>query len=440
MDEEKMKEYEKRIGIYLNCKTRNGNLNGFYNFESDEVNSINFFFEVPVHIGDSKYKNIIIFDKSHSKLTDKGTYLFRIFIKKKDDEIPQTIINYVYNPPDDIFKEEGINWDKFLWRVINSSDIPKLEEMKGEDYILGENDILKIGSYKYLISKIHIKDKKIEKKDKFCDFSPPLKKVKKCEFCGEIMVSLCNCEEYFHVEEIKKWISERLKKKVKNKTINYYFEIAQCEGKKKDTKDEKNNENENTGCNFYYPLNFKYDPDDLGDSTNLDLKQEKTIKIEEGKKEEKKYIEVNLFDFEIPKDKDYMILESFPQKEAIQNSNKNVKSVHIVELTGGPIKIGRKERNDIILEDNKVSSEHAIIEYHRSSGNLIIKNLSQHFGTLALIYSKDKYISLNQKPIFFQANKSLLETNVMSLSDYLKYKKNLNSDYPLVFENTKKDK
>ena len=135
-----------------------------------------------------------------------------------------------------------------------------------------------------------------------------------------------------------------------------------------------------------------------------------------------------------------MILESFPQKEAAQNSNKIVKTVHIVELTGGPIKIGRKERNDIILEDNKVSSEHAIIEYHRSSGNLIIKNLSQHFGTLALIYTKEQKIILDQKPVFFQANKSLIEANVMSLSDYLKYKKNLNSDYPLVFEDTKKDK
>ena len=435
MNEEKMKEYEKKIGIYLNCKTRNGNLNGFYDYESDEVNSINFFFEVPVYIGESKYKNIIIFDKSQSRLITKGNYLFKIFIKKKDDKILQTCIKYVYDPPKDILKEE-INWDQFLWRVINSSDIPKLEEMKSEDYILGENDILKIGSYKYLISKIHIKGKNIEEKEKFFDFSPPLKKVKKCEFCGEIMVSLCNCEEYFHVKEIKEWISKRLRKKVKNKTINYYFEIAQCEGKKK----EENNEKEIIGCNFYYPLNFKYNPDDLDDSTNFDLEQEEAIKIEEGKKEEKKYIEVNFFDFEIPKDKDYLILESFPQKEATLNSNKNVKTVHIVELTGGPIKIGRKERNDIILEDNKVSGEHAIIEYHRSSGNLIIKNLSQHFGTLALIYSKDKIISLDQKPVFFQANKSLLEANVMSLSDYLKYKKNLNSDYPLVFEDTKKDK
>ena len=52
------------------------------------------------------------------------------------------------------------------------------------------------------------------------------------------MVSLCDCEEYFHVEEIKEWVRKRLRKKVKNKTINYYFEIAQCEKK------EENNEKE----------------------------------------------------------------------------------------------------------------------------------------------------------------------------------------------------
>ncbi len=55
-----------------------------------------------------------------------------------------------------------------------------------------------------------------------------------------------------------------------------------------------------------------------------------------------------------------------------------MKSVHIVELTGGPIKIGRNERNDIILEDKTKGSEHAIIKNHRNSGNQIMKNLSKH--------------------------------------------------------------
>ena len=175
MDEEKMKEYEKTIGIYLNCKTRIGDSKGLFDYDSNEVNSINFFFEKEAYIGESKYKNIIIFDKGVDSLKTKGNYLFKIFIKIRDNKFLQASIKYVYKPP-----EKGeIYWDNYLWRVINSSDIQKLEEIKNEDYILGENDILKIGSYKYLISKIHIKDKTIEKKEKFYDFSPPLKKVKK---------------------------------------------------------------------------------------------------------------------------------------------------------------------------------------------------------------------------------------------------------------------
>ena len=452
MNEEKMKENEKVFGIYLNCKTRNGNLNGFFNYDLSQVNCVNYFFEpkekeekkekkekeIKAYIGESKYNNKIICNKSFNSLKIKGIFLFSIFIKiinnENNNENNKFSIKYTYKPPKNVFKET-INWDIFLWYVINSLDNPKLEEIKNEDYILGENDILKLGTYKYLISKIHIKGKEIKQREKFCDFSPPLKKVKKCEFCKKIMVSLCDCHEYFHVEEIKTWIKERYKKIIKNKTINYYFEIAKCEGNKNG---ENNNYDDNgfNHCNAYYPLNFKYDPRDL-DSEEEEEGQEKSIEIKEGNNGEQNYIEVNLFDLEIPKDKDYMILESFPQKEAIPNSNKNVKSVHIVELTGGPIKIGRNEKNnDIILKDQTASSEHAIIEYKRSTGELIIKNLSKHAGTLALIYCENNNMKLG-KTIFFQANRSLIEASVMRLSDYLNDKKNLNSEYPLNLEEKK---
>ena len=345
-------------------------------------------------------------------------------------------IKYENKKPELILKGK-LNWDTFLWYVINSSNIPKLEEIKNDEYVLGENDILKIGTYKYIVSKIHIKGKEINKKEKFFDFSPPLKKVKKCEFCGEIMVRLCDCEEYFHVEEIKAWIKKIFTKNIKNKTFNYYFEIRQCEGESIKDNDKIIKIKD---CDAYYPLNFKYDPKDLDDKTNEDSEGEEAENIEDGNYDENNYKEISFFDFEIPKDKDYMILESFPEKEANQNSNKNVKSVHIVELTGGPIKIGRSKKNDIILQDKKVSSEHAIIEYRRDSGKLTIKNLSEHFGTLALIYSPSNKFNLEEKPIFFQANKSLIEASVMNLSDYMRYKKNTSSEYPLVFEDKKKDK
>ena len=40
--------------------------------------------------------------------------------------------------------------------------------------------------------------------------------------------------------------------------------------------------------------------------------------------------------------------------------------------------MGRNEKNNIILKDNTVSKEYAIIEYHIGSGKLIIKNLNTH--------------------------------------------------------------
>ena len=135
-----------------------------------------------------------------------------------------------------------------------------------------------------------------------------------------------------------------------------------------------------------------------------------------------------------------MILESFPEKDKNQNSNNILKSVHIIELTGLDTKIGRNEKNDIILEDKAVSYEHAVIKYDKKSGNLTIKNLSKHAGTLALIHPKNTdLLELNEKSFFFQANKSLLEAKVMNLSTFLKNYKNINADYPKIYEEPPKE-
>ena len=339
--------------------------------------------------------------------------------------------------------KEKINWDKCLWYVINSEknedsnghNNEQINDIDNKEYTLGENDILKIGNYKYLVSKIHIKGKESPKKQEIIGFFPPLKKVKKCEFCKEIMVQLCDCQDYYHVNEIKDWIKQRYKhkiNKIKN-TQNYYFSIPQCEKKQIIGKDKKIIF---TGCNAYYPLNFKYNPKDLDETENPDSKNEDISGNKEKNEEE---IIVNFFDFNIPKDKDYMILESIPEKD--KNSNNILKSVHIVELTGVEISIGRKEKNDIILEDKTVSSEHAVIKYNKTNGNLIIKNKSKHAGTLALIHpKKGDLLELDKKSIFFQVNKSLIEAKVMDFNTFLDNYKNINSDYPKVYEEEETNK
>ena len=434
-----MKENEKKFGVFLNCKTRNDKLNGIYDYSSKDVIYVNYFLELKsTYILEIKNKNIIICEKNFNIAIKKGDILFTIFIKKVDESDKVICkIKVDYKGPKDYLKET-INWDKCLWYVINS-DVEIMEKIDNNEYILGENDILKIGNYKYVISKIHLKDKKIIEKEKFCDFSPPLKKVKKCEFCGEIMVQLCNCPEYYHINEIKNWIKERYRhvKKDKSNTNNYYFPIPHCEPKKKE-----GSNSQTTGCNFYYPLNFKYNPKDLIEKGKDDSQNEELDANQEGKsnKENKEEQVVNFFDFEIPQDKDYMILESFPEKDKNQNSNNILKSVHIIELTGLDTKIGRNEKNDIILEDKAVSYEHAVIKYDKKSGNLTIKNLSKHAGTLALIHPKNTdLLELNEKSFFFQANKSLLEAKVMNLSTFLKNYKNINSDYPKIYEEPPKE-
>ena len=149
-----------------------------------------------------------------------------------------------------------------------------------------------------------------------------------------------------------------------------------------------------------------------------------------------------MFEFEIPKEKEYMILESLPEKDINQNSNKIVKSVHIVELTkGDEIKIGRDEKkNDIIIDDIFVSSEHALIKYDINTGNLILKSLKNHFGTLVLVNpdKENKLLEIKEKPIFFQSNRTFFEVRLMSKDDSLKYSKNENTTLPQPFIYTKK--
>ena len=125
-----------------------------------------------------------------------------------------------------------------------------------------------------------------------------------------------------------------------------------------------------------------------------------------------------------------MILESFEDRFADQEM-KN-KSVHIVELNGDDINIGRNDNNDIILKDKVVSGKHAIIKYNKEKGKYFIKNLSLHSGTIVLLHPEKnilefKYNKDNPKPMFFQANKTLFEAGIMTLKEFKSLNKNKNS-------------
>ena len=431
MDDHKIKN-EGIIGVYLNGKTRIGDMNVFYDYAPKDINTVEYFINSKTtHIGESKKENKIFTEKEQPKVRKKGIYLFRIIIKEIEQKINYSIkVDYKF--PFNMDKKNKIKWEDYIWYVINTeinsekskdsdnsknfeNNISETNIIQNDDYILGENDILKIGNYKYIISKIFIKGKSVKVRKKFCDFLPTLQSVNKCESCGELMVRLCECQEYIHVNELKKWMNDRFRKEYGKKfSDNYYFQIYRCNAI---LNEDSHNSNNPITCNTDYPLNFKYSIKDLNDDENDNSEIKEIDNDKSGENMEEKIF--NFVDIPIPNDKDYLILESFPEKET--NSNKIPKSIHVVEITDEEdITIGRSHNNKIVLEDKMVSKFHAIIKYDKKSGNLIIKNLSKHAGTLALVNPNDDFLKLSSKPIFFQANKSFFEAKVTSLEDCIK--------------------
>ena len=288
--------------------------------------------------------------------------------------------------------------------------------MENKDYILKENDVLKIGYYKYIISKIYFKNKDYPKKGIFSTI-PTYKDIMKCEHCDEYMVRLCKCEDYIHIKELKKKVKDSTIIRENAKTTSFYFNIIQCE--EDECKDGKK-------CTFYL-LKYKYKDEDI----------EKIDEINKNNNNiEKKDNILSFFDFDeyIPKDSDYMIIESIDEAINDQNLNKIVKFVYIIKLNGEDITIGKDNSNDIILNDKLASKKHAVIKY--DNGNLIIKNMSEHSGTLALLrpkHNKDiAFIIPPEETFFFQSNKTIFESKIMSKEVFLKYYKNEKSKYPIV--------
>ena len=107
----------------------------------------------------------------------------------------------------------------------------------------------------------------------------------------------------------------------------------------------------------------------------------------------------------MPSESDYIILESLD----FIRDNTNKKIVHIVNLNGDEIHIGRNGDNDIIDNDISVSTNQAILKYNKDKGKLILENLSEKFGTLILIKGN---VKMKEKKIYLQVGKSYIIANV----------------------------
>ena len=322
-------------------------------------------------------------------------------------------------------KKEG-NYEEIKTRIENEKEINNIiKDNINEDYYLCENDIIRLGKFKFILREIHLKnynkDFFLNNKNKLkydihdinknnnpvFEFTPKLENYKLseekdiiCSFCNKSncnidnpIISLCDCESYKnqHYECLKENFKKQLqiyenKKGTIIKSINYILKFNWC-------------------CNNQIPLSFE-----IGEVN-------------------KKY---KLIDFEKPVGKDYLFFESL---EYITENEGYEKSFHLIELNDDndndndiiTISIGRdgsieKDRdNDIKIFDKSVSRDkHAVIEYNKKEGTLLLKNKSKTSYTLIAI--KD-ILKINKNKIHLQIGRIFIEACLLKENEIKKIRK-----------------
>ena len=326
-----------------------------------------------------------------------------------------------------------------LWYVIknypedNEKDVNNINEDNiNEDYYLCLNDIIRLGNFKFILREIHLgnynndffttyKNKlkydihDINKNNNpVFEFYPKLKsyfleenKNIICSICNTSIcdinnpiVSLCDCE--FYKNKHYKCLKEKFKKQLdivqnqKKTSINYILKKINC-----------------FNCQNQIPLSF-------------------TIEIENKENKENNVNKIyELIDFEKPEGKDYLFFESL---EYITKDEDYEKSFHLIELNNNnndnditEITIGRdgsKEKhrdNDIKIFEPSVSrGKHAVIEYNKKEGTLLLKNKSKKSYTLIAI---KEGLRINKNKIQLQIGRTFIEACYLKENEIKEIKK-----------------
>lgn len=400
VENEKNKAKENTYGVYLNFKINKLNKYGIFNYNSNEINNMNIFIKDNSFIVKNEYDIINVYDQQ-SKIQQNENILFHIRIRGNRSYLEKSDYNFRDNNNLEVNEENIKKINFFIWEIIHSDILTLNNIYTNEEFFLKENDILKFGNVKYIVREIHFKNNKNNdnnKQKEIFNLLPECSQTKKCDICDEEIYRLCKCEDYQHLSCIKKWISKRIIiKENKKKTVkNYLFQILKCnEFIQKDPNCDGECKNCNCiRCNTFFPLKFK-------------VKTENENKI------------IDIYPISKPANSDYLILESLE----FENSGKYLKNIHVIQLNEEDINIGRGSDNDIIIDNQSVSKEQAVIRYYKENENvkLLLKNKSNKFGTLALI-TKPR-IEVNEKNIYLQIDNTLIEAKNMKEEDYLKFKK-----------------
>jgi hypothetical protein len=389
-----------RQALNLIIRTKRNHKNrGLYDYNNKELKIIKEIINNDNAFIISKSNNNVINNFSEFNPNDENQILFQLrkSLKTKNYEI----INPVIKCTQLLKHSEYIkDLNNRFWYVIRSkTPINEEEEENDEDYVLNENDIIKLGDKKYEVTKIRInkaddnynvnRDNKYNisginkkagsifksdiKKNQY-KVEPSENEDEQCWIClgstptsiDNPLINICKCKNKFvHYSCLKQYLQTKIKIKenCKHTVSTYCCNKFNCDI-----------------CLTSYPTRFK---------------------ISELKKE------YELIDLNLPEGFNYMILESLDYIK----DNDNIKRIHVVQLIDDEIYIGRNGSNDIIDEDLTVSRYHAVLKYNHSEGEVILENRSGTYGTLVLIKGN---IKMNDKNLNLQIGDSFITVNLTS--------------------------
>lgn len=400
--------------LSLCTKTWIRDSHGLYDYESNQTKNLNAVLAESIYIGRKKHDIKTL--NSPNDLKQDEELLFNVKNDYKDEYALENEVPIRIQPT-----EKNINdLSNKIWYVLKNDPNQSNQSNQtitntNDDYYLCKNDVIKLGRVKYSLNEINIPSKhnnidvavpsndptkydidelNINTEPVF-DFIFQAKESgeytdipddeRLCKICysdendkeNNPLVHLCNCNgglRFSHFECIKKWMETKLiTKENEKKTVkSYNIKSFNCEI-----------------CKTPYPFKFKLNG------------VEKPFE---------------LIDLQKPIDCDYIILESLNQMK----ENCNIKSIHVIQLTGDELTIGRGHESDVRINDISVSRSHAKLKYNPTEGTLLLRDLKSKFGTLILI---KKPLKIKERKIHLQIGRTYIEAWLMGMAEFEKLRR-----------------
>ena len=400
--------------LSLCTKTWIRDSHGLYDYESNQTKNLNAVLAESIYIGRKKHDIKTL--NSPNDLKQDEELLFNVKNDYKDEYALENEVPIRIQPT-----EKNINdLSNKIWYVLKNDPNQSNQSNQtitntNDDYYLCKNDVIKLGRVKYSLNEINIPSKHNNidvaipsndpskydidelnmNTDPVFDFIFQAKESSEytdipdderlCKICysdendkeNNPLVHLCNCNgglRFSHFECIKKWMETKLiTKENEKKTVkSYNIKSFNCEI-----------------CKTPYPFKFKLNG------------VEKPFE---------------LIDLQKPVDCDYIILESLNQMK----ENCNIKSIHVIQLTGDELTIGRGHESDVRINDISVSRSHAKLKYNPTEGTLLLRDLKSKFGTLILI---KKPLKIKERKIHLQIGRTYIEAWLMGMAEFEKLRR-----------------